>query len=238
VSGAIRTALEKVSPRGREVTLTVPDTAVRVVVLDFDALPARAAEADPMLRMRLRKMVPFDVERAKLSYQILVETKTECKVLAVMMPGPILAEYEAAVRAAGYEPGAVLPSSLAALAAVDSQQAVLMANLSGQALVTVIANGRDILLYRTINLPADPTRHQTEVRRSIGVAVAYYEDKLLGRPRHLHFAGEGGAGLLAGWLGDPELEIIDLVPRWQTGTAAAPGEACIAGVTGALAGAN
>ena len=113
-----------------------------------------------------------------------------------------------------------------------------MANLSGQALVTVIANGRDILLYRTINLPADPTRHQTEVRRSIAVAAAYYEDKLLGRPRHLHFAGEGGAGLLAGWLGDPELEIIDLVPRWQTGTAAAPGDACIAGVTGALAGAN
>jgi len=46
-----------------------------------------------------------------------MENKHECKVLAAVLPGPVLAEYEAAVRAAGFEPGAVLPSSLAALAA-------------------------------------------------------------------------------------------------------------------------
>ena len=69
-----------------------------------------------MLRFRLRKMLPFDVEHAGLSYQVLVENKKECKVLAAVMPGPVLAEYEAAVRQAGYEPGAVLPTSLAALA--------------------------------------------------------------------------------------------------------------------------
>ena len=34
------------------------------------------------------------------------------------MPGTVLAEYESAVRAAGYEPGVVLPSTLAAAAAV------------------------------------------------------------------------------------------------------------------------
>ena len=51
-------------------------------------------------------------------------------MLAAVMPGPILAEYEAAVRAAGYEPGAVLPSSLAALETMDSMEAVLAANLS------------------------------------------------------------------------------------------------------------
>ena len=36
-------------------------------------------------------MVPFEVEHAGLSYQVLVETKTECKVLAAVIPGPILA---------------------------------------------------------------------------------------------------------------------------------------------------
>jgi len=34
-----------------------------------------------VIRFRLRKMVPFDVEQAGLSYQVLVENKTECKVL-------------------------------------------------------------------------------------------------------------------------------------------------------------
>ena len=97
--------------------MVLPDTAVRVFVLDFEALPAKPIEALPVLRFRLRKMVPFDVEHAGVSYQILVEKKGELKVLAAVIPGLILQEYEAAVRAAGYEPGAVLPSSLAALAA-------------------------------------------------------------------------------------------------------------------------
>ena len=71
------------------------------------------------------------------------------------MPGPILAEYEAAVRAAGYEPGAVLPSSLAAIETVDAMEAVLAANLSARGMTTLIANGQDLLLYRNIDLPED-----------------------------------------------------------------------------------
>jgi len=100
VAEAIRSTLGLVSPRTRSVTLVLPDTVVRVFVLDFDSLPTKAAEAFPVLRFRLRKMVSFDVEHAGLSYQILQESKRECKVLAAVLPGPVLAEYEAAVRAA------------------------------------------------------------------------------------------------------------------------------------------
>jgi type IV pilus assembly protein PilM len=64
VANAIRAALGQVSPRTRAVTLVLPDTVVRVFVLDFDSLPAKAAEAIPVLRFRLRKMVPFEVEHA------------------------------------------------------------------------------------------------------------------------------------------------------------------------------
>src|ERR1700722_20099657 len=134
VAHAIRSALDDVTPRNRYVTLVLPDTAVRVFVLDFDSLPPKAADVVPVLRFRLRKMVPFDVEHAALSYQILVQSETSVKVLATVMPGPILAEYEAVVRAAGYEPGAVLPSSLASLAALDSLEPILAANLTGVAL--------------------------------------------------------------------------------------------------------
>jgi type IV pilus assembly protein PilM len=73
--------------------------------------PAKAAEAFPVLRFRLRKMVPFDVEHAGLSYQVLVENKTSARCWQRCCREPILAEYEAAVRAAGYEPGAVLPTA-------------------------------------------------------------------------------------------------------------------------------
>jgi type IV pilus assembly protein PilM len=245
LAAAIREALSQVSPRSRSITMVVPDTVVRVFVLDFDSLPAKPAEAYPVLRFRLRKMVPFDVEHAAVSYQILVENKKECKVLAAVLPGPVLAEYESAVRAAGYEPGVVLASSLAALESVDSLEASLIANLSGVALTTLIATGQNLLLYRTLDLPENPALRQDEVRRGVAVAAAYYEDKLGAKPIRLHFAGSFRAADRAGnnptqafawWIDDPELSVVDLAPAPQTGSVSSLGNASIAGVTGALTG--
>jgi len=238
VTNAIRTVLGAVSPRTRSVTLVLPDTAVRVFVLDFDSLPTRPAESDPVVRFRLRKMVPFDVEHAGVSYQILHQTKTECKVLAAVIPAPILADYEGVVRAAGYEPGAVLPSSLAALATIDSLEAALIANLSSIALTTAITNGNDLQLYRTLDLPLNPELHLQEVQRGIAVAAAYFEDKLGAPPTQLLYAGNEPGEEFARWIDNPELTITELVPRPETGAATSLGHMSVASVTGALAGAR
>jgi type IV pilus assembly protein PilM len=238
VADAIRAVLGDVSPRTRAVTLVVPDTSVRVFVLDFDSLPANAAEAVPVLRFRLRKMVPFDVEHAGVSYQILSQDKTECRVLAAVLPGPILAEYENAVRAAGYEPGVVLPSSLAALAALETTEPVLAACLSGLSLTTSITSDQDLLLYRTLDLPEDPAQRLTEVQRDIAVAAAYFEDKLATRSRRLHYGGIGAAQDFARWIKDPELTVVELAPRPTTGVTTTMGNISVAGIAGALAGAR
>jgi type IV pilus assembly protein PilM len=233
VAEAIRSALDEVSPRTRSVTLVVPDPAVRVFVLDFDAFPAKASEAVPVLRFRLRKMVPFDAEQAGIGYQLLSQTKTESRVLAAVTPGPILVEYETAVREAGYEPGAVLPSSLAALEAIDSTEAVLTANLSAMVLTTTIASGNDLLLYRTLDLPWDAEQRVADVQRGIAVAAAYFEDKLGVRPSVLHYSGRESRMEFARWIGAGELRIVELAERPEG--SASLGRASVAGVTGALA---
>jgi type IV pilus assembly protein PilM len=244
VAQAIRTALEQVSPRTRSVTLVVPDTVVRVFVLDFDSFPDQPAEAVAVLRFRLRKMLPFEVEQAGVSYQILTETKAECKVLAAIIPAPILAEYENAVRQAGFEPGSVLPVSLAALGVLDSEEPILAANLGSLALTTSITHGQDLLLYRTLDLPEEPAARLQEVQRGISVAAAYYEDKLGVRPGILYYAGVGAGGYstaedFALWIDDPTLTVEDLAPRPETGAATPLGDILsLAGVVGALAGAN
>ena len=238
VVAAIRSALAQVSPRSRSVTVVLPDTLVRIFMLDFDSLPAKAAEAIPVLRFRLRKMVAFDVEHAGVSYQMLSQNKLECKVLAAVVPGPILTEYEGAMRSAGYEPGAVLPSSLAALETVDAMEAVLAANLSSHGITTLIANGQELLLYRNLDLPAEPEERAQEVERSIAVAAAYYEDKLGAPPQHLYYSGNREAAEFAGWIGNVELPVVELVPRPNSGTLTALGQNSIAGVAGALVGAS
>jgi len=235
ITKAIRSVLGQISPRTRAITLILPDTSVRVFLLDFDSLPSKTDEVYSVLRFRLRKMVPFDIEHAGLSYQIQVETKSEVKVLVAVIPEPTLQEYEDCISAAGYEAGSVLPSSLAAMAGINSMEAVLTANLTGLALTTAIVNGQDLLLYRTLDLPEDPDLRLDEVRRGIAVAAAYYEDKLQARPSRLLYSGDGEAGLFASWIAESELEIVDLAPRPETGAVTALGDLSFAGVVGALA---
>jgi type IV pilus assembly protein PilM len=238
VADAIRSALGELAPRQRAITLVIPDASVRVFVLDFDSIPTRVDEALSVLRFRLRKMVPFDVEHGGVSYQILNQNKSECKVLTAVLPGPILADYEAAVRAAGYEPGAVLPSSLAALETAGQMEAVLAVNLTGPAMTTLIANGQDLLLYRTVDLPATPMARVSEIQRGVAVAAAYYEDKLGAPPRKLYYAGNHDMNEFSSWVTGAQLEVVELAPRPETGMVTSIGRESIAGVAGALAGAR
>lgn len=243
VAEAIRTALGELAPRRRAITLVIPDASVRVFVLDFDYFPAKAEEAIAVLRFRLRKMVPFDVEQGSVSYQILNQDKAEYKVLTAVLPGPILTEYEAAVRAAGYEPGAVLPSSLAAIETTNQMEAVLAVNLSGPGITTLIANGQDLLLYRTLDLPSAPMARVTEIQRGVAVAAAYYEDKLGAPPRKLYYTGNHDMHEFSSWISGistsgADLEVVELVSRPESGVLTSLGRESIAAVAGALAGAR
>ena len=128
--------------RLRDVTVVVPDSAVRVLFVDFDQLPSKAAEALPVVRFRLKKLLPFDADDAMVSYQVMSNEKDAVKLLAVAMPKAVLDEYEAVVLAAGYLPGAVLPSTLAALAGLEEVEApVLMVNAGLGAVTTAIVQG-------------------------------------------------------------------------------------------------
>jgi type IV pilus assembly protein PilM len=156
VVAAVRKALEAVALRDREVTLVVPDASVRVLLLEFDELPAKAIEALPVVRFRLKKLLPFDADDAAISYQVMSSSKALLRVLAVAMPRELLADYESVVREAGFEPGAILPSTLAALASVDESDAPqLIVNAGREGVTTAIVKAGIVLLHRTVDLGAD-----------------------------------------------------------------------------------
>ncbi|HEY5382628.1 MAG TPA: hypothetical protein VIJ65_10250 [Acidobacteriaceae bacterium] len=156
VIASIRRALESIganpNSRGADVTLVVPDGAMRVLLLDFDALPSKVTEALAIVRFRLKKLLPFDADDAMISYQVMNSTKGAVHVLAVAMPRDILAEYETAMREAGYEPGAVLPSTLAAIPGVSGSEPTLIANASSAGITTAIVREGMLLLHRSIDL--------------------------------------------------------------------------------------
>lgn len=156
VAEAVRRALEGIGERANsrdaDITLVVPDAAVRVLLLEFDTLPARESDALPIVRFRLKKLLPFDADDAMVSYQIMSTSKTIVRVLAVAIPRDVLSEYETAVREAGFEPGAVLPSTLAALAAVEDDSPVLLVNANKFGVTAAIVRGGILMLHRSVDL--------------------------------------------------------------------------------------
>ena len=65
---AIESALGSVGGRSRDVIAILPDTSVRVVLLDFETLPPKRDEAEAVVRFRLKKSLPFDPDDARISY--------------------------------------------------------------------------------------------------------------------------------------------------------------------------
>jgi type IV pilus assembly protein PilM len=150
---AVKKALEAVALKERQTTLVLPDAAVRVLLLEFEQLPAKPVEALAVVRFRLKKLLPFDADDAAVSYQVMSSGKSVVRVLAVAVPKEVLAEYEAMVREAGFEPGAVLPSTLAACAGLPEMEAAqLIVNAGETSITTAIVQGGVLLLHRTVDL--------------------------------------------------------------------------------------
>ena len=180
VQAALKNALDSFDSRGSNWTFIVPDACTRVHILDFDTLPAKAQEVLPLVRFRLRRMLPFDADLAGVSYQLLgspdpARKDAPVQVITAAMPGEIRDEIEAMVRGMQQEPGVLLPATLAAMAALPDTGSHLLVHTENASMTTAITHNGDLLLYRTTDrVNTDPG----DMAQAVLVAAAYYEDAL------------------------------------------------------------
>jgi len=171
----------------RPAALILPDYAARVTVLDFDSFPAIAAEQLPLVKFRIKKTIPFDIESAAVSYYVQPASGTKkIEVLAVTMAFDIVARYEALFRAAGFHPGEVTTSSLAALNLYRGEGVAVVAKLSGQVLTVTVLSGGTIKLFRCVLLEGSD---DDELLAILHPTFAYVEDELASPVRKLMLCG-------------------------------------------------
>ncbi|AXC14963.1 putative secretion system W ATPase PilM-like [Acidisarcina polymorpha] len=240
IVAALKQALDQVVERDRKLTLVIPDAAVRVLLLDFDSLPEKLAEALPIIRFRLRKLLPFEVDDAAISYQVMTRQAEQVRALVAVTPQPVLAEYEGVVREAGYEPGAVLPSTLCAIAAIADETDALVINQNSACITTAITRHNEVLLHRTLELPENAGNDIPDIQQAVSVAIAYFEDSLNTPLESLFYVGPGGAAAFDIILNQPDsgstyVRVRDLVEPPEAGATSPVPVGILAGVTGALA---
>jgi len=172
---AITEALAAVRTRSRDVIAILPDAAIRVTLLDFDTLPEREEDANGIVRFRLKKSLPFNVDDAALSYHV-HRSNGDVKVLAAVAPREVVDEYESAFRAAGYNPGVVVPSMLASLGAVDGESPTVVVKVDSASVSVAIVDQDQVRLLRTLDNPQGPAVTGTQIASDVYPSVVFFED--------------------------------------------------------------
>ncbi len=216
---AVAGALGDVAERSRDIVAIVPDAAVRVALLDFDTLPEKRPEADAVVRFRLKKSLPFDVEHAVVSYDVR-RTNGSVKVVCAVSPRGVLDEYEALFREAGYIPGVVVPSMLAALGAVESDEPTLVLKVDADTTTLAIVDGDQLLLFRTLENPPAARLDATQLAEDVYPSLVFFEDNYALQVRRILVAGRASADHVGAALeAQTGAQVSDLVSASQTGNA-------------------
>lgn len=194
-------SLAPASSRKRRAVVILPDYCARVAVLDFDTFPSDAGEQQALVRFRLKKSVPFDVDTAVVSYvQQPKSASGKVEILAAVIASDIVRQYEAPFRLAGFLPGLVTTSSLAALNLLDADGITLLVKLSGRNLSVLVLQDDAVNLARCIEMEGGRVE---DIESVLHPTIAYVEDELKARPKQIWLAGFG-----------PEMG--HLAPRWQS----------------------
>jgi type IV pilus assembly protein PilM len=177
VRSAVSSVCQTLDAKLEDAALLLPDPVIRVFVQHFDDFPRSSDEAIPMLRWRLKKSVPFEVDETLLSYMRQPTKGEGVDVVTAIARLRIIKEYEGLLEAATLRPGIVLSSSLAAITILNDQRPTLLARISGTSLTTAIVRESVLAGYRCTELPThagEVTPHM--LLEEVFPLAAYYQD--------------------------------------------------------------
>jgi type IV pilus assembly protein PilM len=172
----------------KDVALILPDYSARISVLDFDHFPKEPKEQAALIRFRLKRSVPFDVETAAMSYYPQPSTGGKVDVVVVMAPLEIVSRYEAPFRTAGLNPGLVTTSSLAMLDLAPEAGLSVIAKLTGHVLSVLVRENVNLKLVRCLELPSSDL---DDIAAVLIPTFVYIEDNLGRRAERLFLCGFG-----------------------------------------------
>ena len=205
------------SRKRREAALILPDYCARVAVLDFESFPTDPEEQASLVRFRMKKTVPFDLDAAAVNVHA-AKLGKRFEVVVAAAAEEIVAKYEAPFRAAGYLPGFCTTSMLASMDLMPAKDLNVAVKLCDKVITVALCDGRCPKLIRCVEL-SEMTFE--EVMAVLYPTFAYAEDELKRRPARMVICGFGDATnpLREQWQTDLNVPVETMQSSWG-----APGE--------------
>ena len=222
----IKATLAKASVNTNRISLAIPDACVRITIHPFEALPSKEKEKVELLKWKLKKTVPYNIDDSHLHF---VEQQTETGqyyVITVNIHQEVLAQFEEIFESLGIHVGLITPTTFAAYKLLarqhssDIQQSVLFMRVRASNVSSLIIQQGVVVFYRHIDFdfkesPAAEEKDSDLIWNQlvdpydeIHPCLMYYQDKL------------GGTGVDKIYLMYPqdlrEGELLSLMERSKT----------------------
>ena len=175
-SKAVESALLRAGLGGRKrIALSIPDHLARIAVMELPDPPRSSAELVEFLKFRMKKSLPFDVERARVAFERLPgEAPT---FLTGVMHEAVVSQYEDVFTRLGFHVGLVLPASVSLLQLLRPLAQRELAPGADYFFVNAERDYFSVSLVRDRELPA--LTRTLGLRAQDGVERIYSEEDLL-----------------------------------------------------------
>ncbi len=199
VIGAIRECLSSAPRVYRQAALSLPDSIFRVQTLEFDALPAKKAVRDRLIRWRIEKTAAYDLADTILRYQVLQRKGNGYTVLACAAKQAVIVQYESLLGELGLEPWNVGLSSFHVLnfyfpRMSGKSSSFAHAHLTGDSFTTMVTEAGGTRFYRFKDLSRVSSngmreRFMREVEDSLHFYFTHRNHADKSEVRHLYLTG-------------------------------------------------
>jgi Type IV pilus assembly protein PilM len=212
LAARLRELFEASGTKPGRVSLVLPDNLAKISLLALPERPGSARDLDELVRARMRRAVPFRLEDARMSHQLLAGEGREVSVLVVLVRRALVEGLERAIESIGGRVGLVdvATSNLVNLchhriaAASKDGSDVALFNAAGRYFSLVIFRGGRLIFFRCKSLGEDGAGAGAngDLTRELASSLSYYREKLAGQGIGTLFARTvDGAGAVAETLG-------------------------------------
>ncbi|HVN79796.1 MAG TPA: hypothetical protein VMW38_12415 [Terriglobia bacterium] len=197
LSVLLKSSLARAEIRTNKISVAVPDSSVKVAIHSFDKLPGNENERQQLLKWRLKKTTPFNVEDSQLAYYQQPGVNGKISVVTVVIYREVLAQYETLFRGSGMHAGFITPASMAAFELLARSEplalkgSILFLHWNGLSLSAMIVRESSVVFFRHLDYFEGEARNGAGLERmdaaereresiyeEIHPCLMYYQDKL------------------------------------------------------------